>query len=257
MINLKTFDGAVISPEDDSAILKTLMPDGIISGCDFSKSEDNKIHITDGYIVFKGRNIQIVNEVINAKLATEGTVDGCVYLKLDLNNHNYPAILENKIAKQDFDDNEMLLATYKATATGILDLKRVGETNKGGYFVGDIYTTFSEVSPAERFGGTWEKIKERMLFGASENNSVGNTGGSKTVSLTEKQNGRHNHHPEGLQKFLGDSSSYDSKFGWHATSENIASGYRASPIEMSESGKGEPHENMPPYLSVYIWKRVA
>ena len=124
MVSLKTFDGEVVSPEDDSAILKTLMPDGIISGCDFSKSDDNKIHISDGYIVFNGRNIQIVNEVINAKLATEGTVDGCVYLKLDLNNHTTPVILENKIAKQDFDDNEMLLAKYKTTATGIFDLER-------------------------------------------------------------------------------------------------------------------------------------
>ena len=263
MVKLKTFDGAVVSPEDDSALLKKLMPDGVLEGCEFTLSEDNKIHISDGYIIYKGKNIQIVNEVIPAEIATEGTVDGCVYLKLDLNNHTKPVSIENEIAKQNFSDDEMLLATYKATATGAFDLERKCKLNVlGGYEIGDVFLSFNSVSPAERFGGVWEKLEDRMLLGASSKYPVGNMGGVDEVSLTHSQNGPHRHKETAVTDIYHDDSTQypyflpSAKRGYtNSSSIALCDGYEM--YHTLKSGEGQPHENMPPYIAIYMWERVA
>lgn len=48
-------------------------------------------------------------------------------------------------------------------------------------------------SPAELFGGTWERIEGRMVMGASDSYPVGTTGGSATHTQTVAEMPGHNH----------------------------------------------------------------
>ena len=122
MITLKTFVGAENTAEDDSTLYKKAIENGIIEGCNFTKSGDNQINISDGYICFRGRNIQVVSESHLATLATSGTKQGALYLNLDIENHTKPIELISEIGKTSFTENQLLLATYTATALTISDL---------------------------------------------------------------------------------------------------------------------------------------
>lgn len=52
------------------------------------------------------------------------------------------------------------------------------------YPIGAIYLSTSEVSPATLFGGTWERLEDRMLIGAGDVYKAATTGGSSKVSYT-------------------------------------------------------------------------
>ena len=52
------------------------------------------------------------------------------------------------------------------------------------YPVGAIYLSTSEVSPGTLFGGTWERLRDRMLIGAGDAYKAAATGGSSKISYT-------------------------------------------------------------------------
>lgn len=52
------------------------------------------------------------------------------------------------------------------------------------YPVGAIYLSTSEVSPGTLFGGTWERLEDRMLIGAGDVYKAAATGGSSKISYT-------------------------------------------------------------------------
>lgn len=108
---------------------------------------------------------------------------------------------------------------------------------------------------AAYFGyGTWQEITGRFLYGRSGSHQPGSTGGAETVALTADQNGPHSHvvsrgfysNAQGNYGIPGDSfkggTSVEETWTIHST-EN--------------SGAGQAHNNLPPYLSVYIWQRIA
>lgn len=127
----------------------------------------------------------------------------------------------------------------------------------------NIYISTNNTSPAQIYGGDWEQITERFLFAASDINSQdpiyggGNTGGEFTHTLALNEMPTHRHH--GMY--------------WNGNSVSLnegTSGYRLLWSGNLPEGKddtnyfttgyaygNEPHNNMPPYLVVYIWKRIA
>lgn len=123
------------------------------------------------------------------------------------------------------------------------------------YPVGAIYISCNSTGPATLFGGTWEQIQGRFLLASSESYPAGSTGGEETVSLTANQNGPHYH--KGLTV---DGTS----IGWTWPAVSPGSGNNGTlttsgstePVSGS-SGSGAPHNNMPPYLAVYMWQRTA
>lgn len=129
------------------------------------------------------------------------------------------------------------------------------------YPVGSIYMSVNPTSPAELFGGTWEEFgKGRTLVGVdttqAEFNTVEKTGGAKTHTLTVNEIPAHNH--EIMSGYIlegGTNLSYDviNYSRWNINSP----GFKSADLFMSKTGGGQPHNNMPPYLVVNIWKRVA
>ena len=114
--------------------------------------------------------------------------------------------------------------------------------------VGAIYISTVSTSPASLFGGTWERLKDRFLLGAGDSYAAGATGGEATHTLTVDEMPSHNHEIPFSPLAVADQA-----FTWG--NENLR-GAGASHWT-KEMGSNLPHNNMPPYLAVYMWKRVA
>jgi hypothetical protein len=121
-----------------------------------------------------------------------------------------------------------------------------------GYPVGAIYTSVDKTSPASLFGGTWQQIKDVFLLAAGDTYAAGSTGGSATVTLTESNI------PTMGVRFNG-YRDVDANFDGNTTQARARSVYPDSPTDYAGTvgGGGNPVKTMPPYLAIYIWKRLS
>jgi len=163
------------------------------------------------------------------------------------------------------------------------------------YPVGAIYLSVNPTNPETLFGGTWEAIQDKFLLSAGSTYSAGTTGGEashtltagempthkhdNTISVSGSQNA-HNHSIwSGSGKTanaagLGYSYCYavggpdnDTSGRWYQGSTPrdgtaiVSSSTPAvnitSSISNANAGSGQAHNNMPPYLTVYMWKRIS
>ena len=122
------------------------------------------------------------------------------------------------------------------------------------YPVGSIYMSVNNVNPANLFGGTWEQIKDKFLLSAGDTYSAGSTGGEATHTLTVDEMPSHNHAFTNNQRAMTDTGATN---GWGSAITNTGGNYYASATNMQTTGGSQPHNNMPPYLAVYVWRRVS
>lgn len=114
------------------------------------------------------------------------------------------------------------------------------------YPVGSIYLTTNLINPQVTFGGTWEQIKDRFLLACGDTYPNGSTGGEANHTLTINEMPSHNH-----AVYRGtDGNSF---FGLTGKEPN---GNLPYAIYTTDAGGNLAHNNMPPYLAVYVWKRV-
>ena len=125
------------------------------------------------------------------------------------------------------------------------------------YPVGSIYyTTDDAFNPNEYWGGTWEEINDRFIYGTSvktegNNNHLSKqTGGEKTHKLTVNEMPNHSH----KVRYTGGSANgvYG---GMPGTSVDKEPAYNHLLVEYE--GGGASHNNMPPYYTAHIWHRTA
>lgn len=135
------------------------------------------------------------------------------------------------------------------------------------YFpIGYVYISTSNINPGTIFGGTWEQIKDKFLLGAGSSYTSGTTGGAKTHThttaghtLTIAEMPSHTHvNARGVASVSPGSTSTPntswangSTFAWNTTSEATGGGSSHS------HGNTGSSSNLPPYLVVYMWKRVS
>ena len=135
------------------------------------------------------------------------------------------------------------------------------------YPVKTVYITFDNTfDPNEHFGGTWERIRNRFLWAATENGVMGETGGEESHALTVSEMPSHNGHlsagivgttpyEKGNYKGFLNSSTMtaygDIGRGW-----NVHAGNEMHPASEAVGG-GQPHNNMPPFIQVAMWQRIA
>ena len=153
----------------------------------------------------------------------------------------------------------------EAGANGSLVLKTALDV----YPVGSIYISLNEESPANLFGGTWARIQDRFLLSAGDSYAAGSSGGNSTHnhSLTKAFanysvaiNGSHSYVE---RKAHDDNSNFGRYTPTHYLPPNLAQQYQEFTEGYSMntatrlSGNTDSSDNMPPYLAVYMWKRVA
>ena len=119
------------------------------------------------------------------------------------------------------------------------------------YPVGSIYLSVNSTSPATIFGGTWEQIEDRFLLAAGTTYTAGATGGEATHKLTTTEMPSHTHYIYGGN---GDPPDW---FGGSGNAYGIKQRTGSAYDYLQYVGGNGAHNNMPPYLVVYIWKRTA
>lgn len=164
------------------------------------------------------------------------------------------------------------------------------------YPVGSVYISFNSADPSTLFGGTWERLKDTFLLANGDSYAPNTAGGSSTKNITVDNLPSHSHSIswEGNHSHTRGSMNIT---GWHDSedSEGVAGGcftisYRASTFNNRQQGgaqntqvnfdasrtwSGETSWNgyhshvvgatgsslplniMPPYKTVYMWRRTA
>lgn len=117
------------------------------------------------------------------------------------------------------------------------------------YPIGAIYLSVNSTSPATLFGGTWTQIKDTFLLACGDTYTNAATGGEATHTLTEAEMPAHKH------QFRMDNAG-SATLGSALNDSNIG-GQGGVYAETSTVGSDTAHNNMPPYLAVYMWKRTA
>lgn len=128
--------------------------------------------------------------------------------------------------------------------------------------VGSLYISAEATSPASLFGGTWEQIKDRFILAAGDTYAAGSTGGEAAHKLVYSElplrttvNGQNT-----TGKTVGLTGILSS---WVNVAENnfvystLFDGKQSGINDEIFSGFDTPHNNMPPYTAMYIWKRIA
>ena len=152
------------------------------------------------------------------------------------------------------------------------------------YPIGAVYISVNDVSPANFIGGTWERIQDRFLVAAGDSYEAGTTGG--IASHTHTTAGHTLTIDEMPSHYHGETMPVQGYSGWpsyttptYSVAINCNSGnnyfgpntalykteVNACGATTNYAGGGTSHShgdtgvssNLPPYLSVYMWKRIA
>lgn len=122
------------------------------------------------------------------------------------------------------------------------------------YPVGAIYISTAATNPSTLFGfGTWMQIKDVFLLAAGDTYAGGSTGGEATHVLTEDEMPAHRH----KIAYPNASGEYGDAAIGYPTSSGTTKTWLAEMCKTESVGGGAAHNNMPPYLAVYMWHRIA
>lgn len=153
--------------------------------------------------------------------------------------------------------------TYADFTSAQLEALRGPKGDKGdplsvleAYPIGSIYISTNATSPATLFGGNWDEIHGAFLFANSALHKAGEIGGEEEHVLKEKEIPVH-YHDEYVGNDGGDGSVPEGYYGFTSIASTSKNTYWAKGSKTSEAGGGQAHNNMPPYLSVYMWERVS
>lgn len=138
--------------------------------------------------------------------------------------------------------------------------------------VGSIYQTISPENPAVTFGGgTWERIENRFIMGASDTYPAGSTGGSTAheheyklefmwrlgalVGYPTSAIATYNYKTQSWN----DNNKKVNDGRYTLSNDGFSSTYGEKPggETYSVTGNTASSSSIPPYYSVYIWRRVA
>lgn len=171
--------------------------------------------------------------------------------------------------RQWFDD----IYAPKGSGGGGLDIDDV-------YPVGSIYMSVNNTSPSTLFGGTWVQLTDTFLYASttSDANSTTATSGEATHTLSTNEMPSHTHsqnaHAHNAQQHtfletnqgINNSSkrkmsytSGDYYYPYHTVNGSWArhASTANTTATNQNTGGGQAHNNMPPYMKVFMWKRTA
>lgn len=182
------------------------------------------------------------------------------------------------------DTNDTQIATCGFVRNAIAKYAPMLDTMKKIYPVGSIYISTVSTNPSELFGfGTWEAMPAgRVLLAQGKvetenythNFVAGETGGEFVHQLTVGELPSHNHtassnvtgeHNHGIyiNGYNGNMSGAQN-YGWGSDDHSIGlrrnytenNGSHTHTISIGNTGSSQSHNNMEPYIVVYMWKRT-
>lgn len=128
------------------------------------------------------------------------------------------------------------------------------------YPVGCVYISYTNITPADLFGGTWSTITGYFPYF----NAGTSTGGSNTHTLSSNEMPSHTHKlvnisnsSDQTDRFIALRSGSTSTSGLQTVNNGIYHGYGFFTGTLEDTGGGNAHNNMPSYQTLYAWRRTA
>lgn len=117
-------------------------------------------------------------------------------------------------------------------------------------------------SPASTLGGTWTRIYNKFLIGGGSNYTIGTEGGEEFHQLTVAEMPSHTH---AIQRndtwetagFTIIDTKSGSKWGVGPNKSYKGDAGVGPYGNLNNTGNDAPHNNMPPYRAVWMWRRTA
>ena len=163
--------------------------------------------------------------------------------------------IPNKTSDLTNDSNYVVstdLATVATTGsyTDLINTPTFSQIANFIYPVGTYYWSQNSANPSTIFGfGTWTQITDKFIYAAGTL-AVDTTGGEEAHTLTTEEIPSHRHtsgpHDKGV--YGGNGGDIQNGGGWKTDMDKIYTGY---------TGGGQAHNNMPPYLVAYCFRRDA
>ena len=226
------------------------------------------INITDGtYFATKEYDetgVLITGEESNA-VSREELANRVTQLEKLLQNTKEELILKDEQLSGKIDNNTLIIEDLKNEELNSNQIFLLA------YPVGSVYISLESTNPGEKYGGTWERYANgKTLVGVSETETefatVNKTGGEKTHTLTISEMPSHSHR--------GKIGYNQSGYGYTTALWEMYVNTISSPISNSGSstlsdinthniaptgntGESKSHNNLQPYITVYMWKRTA
>lgn len=146
--------------------------------------------------------------------------------------------------------------------------KLVNSIKNEMYPVGAVYITYNNTNPSTFLGGTWVQFGQgRTLIGQGTGND-----GSTSMSFTSESSGGEYKHKLSADEMpshyhnvvLNDAKNeilrihYDrGTWGRYNEPNRNSGGVNTSAVITNSQGGSQPHNNIPPYITVYFWSRTA
>ncbi len=172
-----------------------------------------------------------------------------VATKANINNTALTGVPTAPTASASTNSTQIATTAYTTTAVAAIPTVTAAVINGHAYPVGSIYTSVVSTNPNTLLGvGVWSAIGEgRVLLGAGGGYTAGATGGTATETLTISQIPSHTHFsgfygPRGADGHVDIFASNDANDG---------------AVNTGSAGGGAAHNNLQPYLVVYMWKRTS
>lgn len=145
------------------------------------------------------------------------------------------------------------------------------------YDILDLWITTSTANPESKWPGTtWEQLSDRFLIGAGNLYSLLEVGGETEHTLTTEEIPSHTHKfqysngSQAYQQYVSNARYINNtpesnywNFGTNIDNEGNSlraqwanNGYEQGGL-VGNTGGSQAHNNMPPYLGVYIWRRIG
>ena len=127
------------------------------------------------------------------------------------------------------------------------------------YPIGSIYMSVSSTSPELLIGGKWVSWGAgRVPVGVNtsdiEFNSAEKIGGEKAHKLTIQESPSHQHF---VGIYINNSVSGDSVYWFNPSGFASSNTGSSNSTKVTSSGGDQAHNNLQPYITCYMWKRVA
>ncbi len=170
--------------------------------------------------------------------------------------YTYPCFLQKSKPELSIRDNMLGINCVPIDNNGTLQINGKSLLDLT-YPVGSVYMSVNPISPETLFGGKWESINDTFLLCAGSTYPAGSSGGETSHTLTINEMPSHFHNlysgwtSPAYTSNSTDALMYQSKL-MSVNYKNAGNGYEF----MQRVGNGQAHNNMPPYIAVYCWKRV-
>ena len=221
-----------------------------------NKNAEQKIsNINSEFNNYKSQNENNLKK-INESLNTNKSQNDTNINNITNNLNNYKSQNDQKVTSitNDLNNFKKEINQKINEINDILKNKITKEILNMSYPIGTYYWSQKNTDPSTIFGGKWEAIKGRFLFAEDAKHAVNSSGGEEFHTLTVDEIPSHNHgFPKNVCAYKNiPDIQIQGGGGSKKLYENDGNVTNTNNI-----GGGKPHNNMPPYISAFCWRRIG